>query len=98
MADVSASEVNAAPNGVENAEMQGSGCGLLVVVGEPFTEAHKELILEEITKGKVLKFSFKFPSEQPVFGTGSFQCKCTVCAGMSSSTIHTVHNALHEMQ
>ncbi|XP_064619139.1 microtubule-associated protein futsch-like [Lineus longissimus] len=51
MADMSATEINAAPNGVENAEMQGSGCGLLVVVGEPFTEPHKELILEEITKG-----------------------------------------------
>ncbi|XP_074650738.1 uncharacterized protein LOC141905669 [Tubulanus polymorphus] len=45
----------AATNGLENSggggDMQHSGAGLLVIIGEPFSDDHNELIVAEITKG-----------------------------------------------
>ena len=37
---------------LQNNMDQSPGASLLLVIGEPFSEDHKELILERITKGK----------------------------------------------
>ena len=37
-----------------------TGCYLLIVVGEPYSEEHKDVILQKLLKGKLLKIrSFK---------------------------------------
>ena len=43
--------------GEDSAMSETSGTALLLVIGEPFTADHKEMILERITKGKMFYFA-----------------------------------------
>lgn len=59
----------AAVNGVSEGDKGGppppsplTGCYLLIVIGEPHSKEHKDIILQRVAKGKALPSSTRFPS------------------------------------
>jgi hypothetical protein len=64
-----------------------TGCYLLIVIGEPYTVDHKDIILQKLLKGKFLKSSFFFPLWSRKFLNNFFHIEHTTSTISSSSSV-----------
>lgn len=65
-----------------------TGCYLLIVIGEPYTVEHKDIIVQKLLKGKSIKSSaFPFAVVTKISSPTFFMLKITASTISSSSSV-----------